>query len=90
MSRPKLLNPPTPIKPKTTRHEMAPDVAAAVGKIITDAEQQLRGIQERLQAGVDAGVGALCGLEAGRLGLAPGWQLSADRKALEVIEEPKK
>ncbi len=86
-ARPKLLKPLAPKPPKVERYEFAPDVAEQVQRIIAEGKAELAQQAQRIQARVDAGVSALCSLEATRLKLAgKKLKLSDDQKALEVEE----
>ena len=91
-SRPKpqkpILMKPAP-EPKMQRFDLPADVAAQIEETVTAGSRKLQEVQAQLQGQVDAVVGALCSLEAGRLKLPQGWRLSQDRKALEVPEEKK-
>jgi ribosome-binding protein aMBF1 (putative translation factor) len=88
-ARPKLIPKPQQAKqPKLTRHELAQPVAEQIQKIVREGRMELEMHQQRIQERVNAGVSALCGLEAARLSLTSGsWKLSEDLKALEVAEE---
>jgi hypothetical protein len=62
---------------------MQPAVAAQIQKIVAEGKAELAQYQQRVQERVNAGVAALCRLEADRLGIQNP-RLSDDLTALET------